>query len=158
MTIEFIDHALNVVLTGILYGSEAWIVAAFGLYVATHKRPVTSSAFATIDIDAVETQFTTRKAVEVTSRIELPTPILSYSAASEIVCEPVNWKVWKVSDLRKADIAETCRVRTHSIGSSRKLSKADLIAQYEQQLKRFAKLPATDSAKQKILKGERNLA
>ncbi len=37
MTIQFIDHALNIVLTGLLYGSEAWIVSAFGLYVITHE-------------------------------------------------------------------------------------------------------------------------
>ena len=43
MTIQFIDHALNVILAGLLYGSEAWIVSAFGLYVITHERPLASA-------------------------------------------------------------------------------------------------------------------
>ena len=54
-----------------------------------------------------------------------------------IVCEPVNWKKWKVGDLRESSITQVCGVRTSPIGSSRKLKKADLIAQYEQNLKRM---------------------
>lgn len=161
MIIELIDHALNVVLTGILYGSEASIVAAFGLYVATHKRPAASSAAATIDANVVETQVTTKKVTEVvttTPEIELPTPVLGDLAASEIVCEPVDWKMWKASDLRKTTIAKTCGVRTRPVGSSRNLSKADLIAQYEQQLKRFTQHPVTTSAKQKAIKREKIMA
>ncbi|MEL7052515.1 MAG: hypothetical protein AAGM45_12090 [Cyanobacteria bacterium J06588_5] len=57
----------------------------------------------------------------------------------EIVCEPVNWKKWKVADLRKASLAKSFGVRTRPIGSKRNLPKADLIAQYEQQLKRLTK-------------------
>ncbi|MEL7070960.1 MAG: hypothetical protein AAGN15_20270 [Cyanobacteria bacterium J06581_3] len=57
----------------------------------------------------------------------------------EIVCEPVNWKKWKVADLRKASFAKSFGVRTRPIGSKRNLPKADLIAQYEQQLKRLTK-------------------
>jgi len=60
----------------------------------------------------------------------------------EIVCEPVNWRKWKVADLRKASIAKICGVRTRPIGSRRNLLKADLIAQYEQQLKRLTKAPS----------------
>ncbi|KPQ33681.1 MAG: hypothetical protein HLUCCA11_17560 [Phormidesmis priestleyi Ana] len=58
-----------------------------------------------------------------------------------ISCEPVNWKQWKVSDLRKANIAKACGVRTRPINSSRNLIKADLIAQYEQNLRRFTQAP-----------------
>ena len=53
-----------------------------------------------------------------------------------VVCEPMNWKKWKVDELRQASIAKACGVRTSPIGSSRKLKKADLVAQYEQNLRR----------------------
>ncbi len=63
------------------------------------------------------------------------------AALQAIACEPVNWKKWKVGDLRKADIAKVCGVRSRPIGSRRALTKADLIAQYEQNLKRLTKSP-----------------
>ncbi|NJM99578.1 MAG: hypothetical protein HC800_22715 [Phormidesmis sp. RL_2_1] len=70
---------------------------------------------------------------------------ISTTAVPEMICEPVDWKKWKASDLRKASIAKICGVRMTPIGSHRKLSKADLIAQYEQNLKRFTKLPVPSS-------------
>ncbi len=63
-----------------------------------------------------------------------------------ITCEPVNWKKWKAADLRKASIAKACGVRMTPIGSRRKLTKADLIAQYEQNLKRLTRSPMPSSA------------
>ncbi|MEL6553703.1 MAG: hypothetical protein AAFQ63_09635 [Cyanobacteria bacterium J06621_11] len=61
------------------------------------------------------------------------------TAHLKITCEPIDWKKWKVADLRKASIANVCGVRTRPIGSKRNLRKVDLIAQYEQQLKRLTK-------------------
>ncbi|MFK8182476.1 MAG: hypothetical protein AB8B99_03820 [Phormidesmis sp.] len=61
------------------------------------------------------------------------------SPTQTLVCEPVNWKLWKVADLRKASVAKACGVRTRPIGSRRNLLKADLIAQYKQNLKRLTK-------------------
>lgn len=63
------------------------------------------------------------------------------AALQAIACEPVDWKKWKVGDLRKANIAKVCGVRSRPIGSRRTLTKADLIAQYEQNLKRLTKSP-----------------
>lgn len=63
-----------------------------------------------------------------------------------VTCEPVNWKKWKAADLRKASIAKACGVRMTPIGSRRKLTKADLIAQYEQNLKRLTRSPMPLSA------------
>ncbi|MEO1395501.1 MAG: hypothetical protein AAFV90_21575 [Cyanobacteria bacterium J06634_5] len=62
---------------------------------------------------------------------------------NNISCEPVNWKQWKVGDLRKASIYKACGVRIRPIGSRRNLPKADLIAQYEQNLKRLTRLPSS---------------
>ncbi|PZO56955.1 MAG: hypothetical protein DCF15_07725 [Phormidesmis priestleyi] len=68
------------------------------------------------------------------------------TVAQPIICEPVNWKKWKAADLRKASIAKVCGVRMTPIGSRRKLTKADLIAQYEQTLKRLTRSPIASSA------------
>ncbi len=68
------------------------------------------------------------------------------SRSQPIACEPVNWKKWKAADLRKASIAKACGVRMTPIGSRRKLTKADLIAQYEQNLKRLTRSPIPSSA------------
>ena len=66
----------------------------------------------------------------------------------QITCEPVNWKKWKVNDLRRASIARACNVKSTPVGSRRKLTKADLIAQYEQNLKRMTKQPPARLQKQ----------
>ena len=66
----------------------------------------------------------------------------------QITCEPVNWKKWKVNDLRRASIARACNVKSTPVGSRRKLTKADLIAQYEQNLKRMTKQPPVRLQKQ----------
>ncbi len=147
MTIEFIDHALNVVLTGLFYGSETWIVSAFGLYVATHERPTPSYSQKKDTVSnrsVVQTKDNTSKTTKALPIGKPPTPILTYPTEPvQITCEPINWKKWKVSDLRKANLAKICGVRTRPIGSRRNLTKTDLIAQYEQQLKRFTKSPKT---------------
>lgn len=67
----------------------------------------------------------------------LPPAIVPEIVPPPIVCEPVNWKKWKVGELRQASITKVCGVRISPIGSSRKLKKADLIAQYEQNLRRM---------------------
>ncbi len=68
------------------------------------------------------------------------------TVSQPIICEPVNWKKWKAADLRKASIAKVCGVRMTPIGSRRKLAKADLIAQYEQNLKWLTRSPMASSA------------
>ena len=68
------------------------------------------------------------------------------TVSQPIICEPVNWKKWKAADLRKASIAKVCGVRMTPIGSRRQLTKADLIAQYEQTLKRLTRSPIASSA------------
>ena len=73
------------------------------------------------------------------------------AAYPKIICEPIDWKKWKVADLRKASIAKVCGVRTRPIGSKRNLRKVDLIAQYEQQLKRLTKVaPQAEPKKEDV--------
>ncbi len=187
MTIQFIDHALNAVLTGLIYGSEAWIVSAFGFYVATQEYSTPSADFEAVAVGEVGEE-AIKEAVERASEaaaqvitdekdivqeqdfpkkstvlekatagkkntakeptkapsVAKPPPILTYSMEPvQITCEPVNWKKWKVGDLRKANLAHACGVRVRPVGSRRNLTKTDLIAQYEQQLKRYTKVPNT---------------
>ncbi|EDX86556.1 hypothetical protein S7335_4261 [Synechococcus sp. PCC 7335] len=154
MTIEFIDHALNIVLAGLLYGSEAWVIGAFGLYIATRESPSSSSASAMfVATETTDVESKLEEIVKAKSNFERSVAILPYPAEfAQIVCEPVDWKQWKVSDLRKASVAKTCGVRTRPIGSRRNLPKPDLIAQYKQQLKRLTKVPTIASAQAKDTK------
>jgi hypothetical protein len=70
-----------------------------------------------------------------------PKPTERKTPLQAISCEPVNWKQWKVSDLRAVNVAKECGVKIRPIGSRRNLTKADLIAQYDQNLKRLTKSP-----------------
>ena len=90
------------------------------------------------DSDPSETETSVEMSVDKPVTLPLLSPsIVSAPEISPIVCEPVNWKKWKVGELRQARITSVCGVRTTPIGSKRKLKKADLIAQYEQNLKRM---------------------
>jgi len=183
MTLNSIDQAVNVVLTGLIYGSGAWLACAFSFYVVTQQRkkkamrPVfllapasemtVVTSFEESDPLTKELLFVKHQAPSIEIIIEQPLPVAPnvgverpvFTPAKqpaeeidtstdqvlhnpiEIVCEPVDWKQWKVADLRKASIARVCGVRTRPIGSRRNLPKADLIAQYKQQLKRMTKAP-----------------
>ena len=215
MTLDAIDQALNVALTGIIYGSGTWMACAFGLYVVTKQRKRTTAparaeqaisqpvavkpAAEKRAAEQAAAQLAPTKAADTAPGIEiiieqpllmadkpirlskqpvnkvavnkegkkiadkavLPQPtqptVMPISSPTqpipksiEIVCEPVNWKKWKVSDLRKASLAKVCGVRTRPIGSRRNLPKADLIAQYEQQLKRLTKQPPNPKLSEEV--------
>ncbi|MEO0807900.1 MAG: hypothetical protein AAFY33_16500, partial [Cyanobacteria bacterium J06643_4] len=166
MTFNLIDQALNVAMTGLIYGAELWIICAFGSYVVTRNvnRPIkplkpsklirqadvekpvsivsSQSAFAIPSSGTIE--ITVEQPVETmrTASPQLVKPVSRpVSMPFEMTCVPVDWKKWRVADLRRANLAEVCGVRTRPIGSRRNLKKADLIAQYEQQLKRYTKVP-----------------
>ncbi|MEL6816024.1 MAG: hypothetical protein AAFP03_14625 [Cyanobacteria bacterium J06598_3] len=82
-------------------------------------------------------------------KVVSPNKIVSQTTVrQDIVCEPVDWKRWKVGDLRRASIYKACGVRIRPIGSRRNLPKSDLIAQYEQNLKRLTKKPPVLAVRQ----------
>lgn len=170
MTFKLIDQALTAAISLLIYGSEFWFTLAFVLYVATHdskklektlpvaKLVAKTPAFEKDSFIAVQAISVSEKApsAKVFSEKSLSpkalSPKISAAKISEapisqpIICEPVNWKKWKAADLRKASIAKVCGVRMTPIGSRRKLTKADLIAQYEQNLKRLTRSPMPLSA------------
>ncbi|MGB7487878.1 MAG: hypothetical protein WA901_16930 [Phormidesmis sp.] len=227
MTFSLIDRALNVVMTGMVYGSELWITCAFGFFVATReplreqKRASRQSVYPTVDQGKIEItielplsragapeqmgaqDFSVQETVEelvqapvqapikksVQKAMKKPRPeasqkanrqtdqkateqtkpgkakaatetvlepaclsqkIQEVAASAPILCEPVNWKQWKVADLRKASMAKVCGVRIRPIGSRRNLSKADLIAQYEQQMRRLTKSPMKRTREEEV--------
>ncbi len=236
MTFSLIDQALNVVMTGLVYGSEMWIACAFGLFVATREpdierdrqveRALPQSVHPTVDQGEIEIiieqrhkqalsrasapeqirvqdisrqetvegsakgpveklteelveesaqkaakspqrktnrktsqETKSRKAKPAVEAVSKPAHrkqkgqeqnIWEPATSASIVCEPVNWKRWKVADLRKASIAKVCGVRIRPIGSRRNLSKADLIAQYEQQMRRLTKSPTKRTRQEEV--------
>ncbi|MGC1309684.1 MAG: hypothetical protein WA885_20875 [Phormidesmis sp.] len=161
MNIKLIDQALTVAITGLMYSSGFSLVWAFGLHIATREKSVvdkgtlkqaitdTSVAEKPVAEKPVAEKSVAEKPVTVQNALPLTKPtgsieiIVNTAEPQEITCEPVNWKKWKVADLRKASICSACGVRIKPIGSSRNLPKANLIAQYEQNLKRFTKRPQT---------------
>ena len=160
MTINAVEQILDGAIALLMYGSGAWLAYAFTGFVVTrsHELP-TGGADADIqNADASKREEaplakplqgriadSVQPAALVPLLIDLPAVgpsvvdpfVIDAPTAQPIVCQPVNWKKWKVGDLRKANIARICGVRVSPIGSSRKLTKADLIAQYEQNLKRM---------------------
>jgi hypothetical protein len=231
MNIKLVDHVLTLSMTGLLYGSELWLVCAFGFFIAKRRKaaamsdnselnasglntsglPVSASqetcvkhsfnAVATPVVQAIKTETAdesanehvsksaskpaseaaTTIAAEIVAETTLkataiaPQPPLAAHCAPQpssqpnqstllpkvfkpinspplrkvrtptrqpaITCAPVNWQQWKVSDLRKANIAQACGVKTRPVGSRRTLTKADLVAQYQQNLKRLTQAP-----------------
>ncbi len=165
MTINFIDQVLNIAIAALVYGSEIWFTYAFSLYVATHKlesskQPAQKKTQTLLPAKApdLSTNLSQREAprqaiepkvtASPATTVKVPSNTPVHSGIQQITCEPVNWKKWKVNDLRKASIACVCGVKATPIGSRRKLTKADLIAQYEQNLKRMTKLPPARTRKQ----------
>ena len=163
MRIELIDQALNIAITGLLYGSATWFVCAFSRHVATRppskgtsansqrsamrsparQQPASQARVAPQKVLAPEKSVIREPSAQTRQSAQpaasQAATLRAIAARPAIACEPVNWKLWKVSDLRKANIAKVCGVRVRPIGARRTLRKADLIAQYEQQLKRFTK-------------------
>ncbi len=165
MNIKLIDQGLNIAITGLIYGTEAWFLCSFGLYVATRRAKAALAESPLSKSPATPRAIEISESVEIPKKTELGTLEIStvhavpsrvsvveanFAESDEeerkqvleaIACEPVNWKKWKVSDLRAANIAKECGVKTQPIGSRRNLTKADLIAQYEQNLRRLTKAP-----------------
>lgn len=161
MTFNLIDQALTVAMTGLVYGSGIWIICAFGAHIVTRdvkkpvKPPKPSKLISQTAVKKPVSTTASQSAFEIASNgtieVTVEQSVLSQRVKPvvkpvtmplEIVCVPVDWTKWRVADLRKASLAKVCGVRTRPIGSRRNLKKADLIAQYEQQLKRFTQVPS----------------
>ena len=136
---DLVERVLDWAIALFMYGSGAWLSYALVRFVVT--RPKASADMVVGKVPAVEAASAGSISIEVIEE-PVPLPLLPPSIVPSptpppIVCEPVNWKKWKVGELRQASITSVCGVRTTPIGSKRKLKKADLIAQYEQNLKRM---------------------
>lgn len=137
MNIDAIDKTLDSAIALLMYGSGAWLACALPTFIVTRSNTRSKETVrhqsSQVDTTAAEVGSIS---IEVSPEV-LPVEPEQPSVLPEIICEPVNWKKWKVGDLRKANITRVCGVRVSPIGSKRKLLKADLIAQYEQNLKRM---------------------
>ncbi len=95
-----------------------------------------SEAFAEANVPAAPPVVASVSVLPVEPSVEPPVepPAEPPVVAHAIACEPINWKQWKVADLRQASLAKSFGVSTRVEGSRRNLPKADLIAQYEENL------------------------
>ena len=176
MTIQSIEQVLDGAIALLMYGSGTWLSYSLVTFVVTRSKdsinrraitqtkvqlalPQANSSVVEPDLKESfeESDSEGLISIEVTPvdrQIPMlpPAPVVQPIPVTPlIVCEPVNWRKWKVGELRQASITQVCGVRTTPIGSSRKLKKADLIAQYEQNLKRMThERPARPMQSEKI--------
>ena len=164
MTIQSVEQALDSAIALLMYGSGAWLSYSLLSFILT--RPKQSVETPTVSKSVVSKSVVSKSVVsksvvsKQTTISAAPVPLLPPTVVPTpetlpIVCKPVNWKKWKVSELRQASIAKACGVRTTPIGSKRKLKKADLIAQYEQNLKRMTYEQGSDKSNVRALQSEK---
>lgn len=139
MTIHSVEQVLDSAIALLMYGSGSWFSYSLVAFIVTRPKAFVYRDVKQITPPAVKP---VAEPVEVMSEV-LPelVPVVQAVEAPLITCQPVSWKKWKVGELRQANITHVCGVRISPIGSSRKLTKADLIAQYEQNLKRMTYEP-----------------
>ena len=156
MDINAIDKALDSAIALLMCGSGVWLACTLPVFIITRSKAsvenqasqtnLAEAEIGSISIEVSPVESNRRPLVPERLVAESPEPLEDVKVAVQpakleslptITCEPVNWKKWKVGDLRQSSITQVCGVRVSPIGSKRKLRKADLIAQYEQNLKRM---------------------
>lgn len=145
MTISSVEQILDSAIALLMYGSGGWLSYSLVAFVVTRPKASVyrgADKVTTVSKEIVSTSSEGIISIEVMPEVTTETPTETVSVVqavevSKITCQPVNWKKWKVNELRQTNITRVCGVRVSLIGSSRKLTKPDLIAQYEQNLKRM---------------------
>ena len=136
MTYETIDNFLTLAITALLYGTGLWLVAAFTTFVATHDDFANNDGDRLPDSKPVQTQQESPQ-----QPIEAVEPEVAPSTQNEapkqlstnaISCEPVNFKLWKVADLRCPKLRESFGIPLREKGQARAHRKTELEALYRQ--------------------------
>ncbi|MEO0808462.1 MAG: hypothetical protein AAFY33_19355, partial [Cyanobacteria bacterium J06643_4] len=100
--LEIIDNFVTDALTFMIYAGPVCIGIAFVHFVVTH--PISENSESIVSPTTTRTQVVTEKldeaSVQVTSSPTERAITSPPSSNSEIVCEPINWNVWKVKELR----------------------------------------------------------
>lgn len=128
---ETLDAIVTNILTAMTYGVPAYILIAFIHFVAT--RPIPQPDEPNTCTRVAQEQVAKRLDECIAMPIERPNATIGLaqpvSADQEILCEPVDWILWKVADLRCWRIRNIFGVSAEQ--NRRKLRKQELIDQYE---------------------------
>lgn len=129
--LEIIDNFVTDALTFMIYAGPVCIGIAFVHFVVTH--PISEASESTVTPKTTRTQVATERLdeanVQATSSPAAKTITPSQSSNSEIVCEPINWRVWKVKELRRTALRDIFNIKVRKDG--RACRKRELISQYE---------------------------
>lgn len=126
MTYEAFDNFLTLMLTVMIYGTGLWLAIAFPLFVV--RRDL--STHPEEKLEPTSTQADVAKKTEVQ---QLQSAVIAEAEAPSfklIVSEPVNFRLWKVADLRRPKLRQAFDVPLRLTGQSRPHSKAELVALY----------------------------
>ena len=126
---EIIDTAVTGALTAMIYGVPVLVTIAFVHFVVTHPAPQKESP---VPAPAQKQQLPAADQPPVIQPVEssaVAVEDLSEPAVAAIECVPVNWKLWKVADLRDKTIKKALNIQDEQ--NSRKLKKQALIDRYK---------------------------
>ncbi|MEL7224006.1 MAG: hypothetical protein AAF810_02355 [Cyanobacteria bacterium P01_D01_bin.36] len=133
--LEIIDNFVTDALTFMIYAGPVCIGIAFVHFVVTH--PISENSESIVSPTTTRTQVVTEKldeaSVQVTSSPTERAITSPPSSNSEIVCEPINWNVWKVKELRGTALRNVFNIKVRVDG--RACRKRELISQYEKAMK-----------------------
>ena len=136
MTYETLDNFLTLAITALLYGTGLWLVAAFTIFVATHDNFANNNGDRLSESKPVQTQQESPQqpieAVEPEAAPPTQTEASDQLSTEQIAitCEPVNYRLWKVADLRCPKLREAFGIPLRPAGQNRAYRKAELEALY----------------------------
>ncbi|MEL6601704.1 MAG: hypothetical protein AAFP20_00580 [Cyanobacteria bacterium J06614_10] len=131
--LEIIDNFVTNVLTLTIYAGPICIGIAFVHFVMTH--PISENRESAAIPETTKPQAVTEKLDESSAQVtnspvqaeKIPTSLQTNN--SEIVCEPINWRIWKVKELRGTALRNIFNITVRKGG--RACRKCELISQYE---------------------------
>ncbi|NJM99736.1 MAG: hypothetical protein HC800_23670 [Phormidesmis sp. RL_2_1] len=134
---EVVDNFVTSAMTWMIYAGPICMGVAFFHFVVTHPMPerseptaipeTTRSRTATEKLDEAGAQV-----ADSSAQIE-KIPTAPQSNHPEIVCEPIDWKLWKVKELRETALRNIFNIKVRKDGRASR--KRDLISQYEKAMK-----------------------
>lgn len=126
---EIIDTAVTGALTAMIYGVPVLVTIAFVHFVVTHPVPQRESlALASAQKQQLPTA-DQQPAIQPLESLAITVEDPLEPAVAAIECAPVNWKLWKVADLRDRAIKKALNIQDEQ--NSRKLKKQALIDRYK---------------------------
>lgn len=129
MTYETFDNFLTLVLTVMIYGTGLWLAIAFPLFVV--RRELSTNPEEKLEPNSTQAIAQSDVGTKTEAQQLQPAVIAEFEEASTpIVSEPVDFRHWKVADLRRPKLRQAFDVPLRPAGQSRPHSKSELVGLY----------------------------